>query len=366
MVNVWRKILSPSESPVHIFGNMSSTAAATRVTPPLASLQAIVAPYERGATGAAWFAFATSVPAFALTWWLMLRSLSMPYWITIALAFPCAGFVMRTFIVQHDCGHGSFIMSSRLRVAIGRLCSLVTLVPYGYFRRFHGAHHATSGKLDGRGIDIETLTVREYLALSRIGRIRYRVARNLLVLFGIAPLLYFAVAMRIPMLAKKHWVRERNSILLTDVALAVVIGLVVRSIGWVAFLQIQLPVTAIASTVGMWMFYIQHQFEDTYWAREGEWDYGRAALEGSSYYALPPVFEWFTGYIGLHHVHHLSPLVPSYRLALCVRENEVLSNVPRIGLIDGIRCARLKLWDEDRRKLVGWRELGRGTRVPRI
>jgi len=186
------------------------------------------------------------------------------------------------------------------------------------------------------------------------------------VLFGIAPLLYFAVAMRIPMLAKKHWVRERNSILLTDVALAVVIGLVVRSIGWVAFLRIQLPVTAIASTVGMWMFYIQHQFEDTYWAREGEWDYGRAALEGSSYYALPPVFEWFTGYIGLHHVHHLSPLVPSYRLARCVRENEVLSNVPRIGLIDGIRCARLKLWDEDRRKLVGWRELGRGTRVPSV
>jgi omega-6 fatty acid desaturase (delta-12 desaturase) len=335
---------------------MQSPAAATRETLPLVSLQAIVAPYERGATTEAWSALATSVPAFVLAWWLMYRSLSFPYWITIGLAFPCAGFVMRTFIVQHDCGHGSFIRSARLRVAIGRLCSLVTLVPYGYFRRFHGAHHATSGKLDGRGVDIETLTVREYQELSRPGQIRYRLARNPFVLFGIAPLLYFAVAMRIPMLAKKHWTRERNSILLTDIALAVVIGILVRSIGWIAFLRVQVPVTAIASTAGMWMFYIQHQFENTYWAREGEWDYGRAALEGSSYYALPPVLEWFTGYIGLHHVHHLSPLVPSYRLARCVRENEVLSNVPRIGLIDGIRCARLKLWDEDCRKLIGWSE----------
>jgi acyl-lipid omega-6 desaturase (Delta-12 desaturase) len=330
---------------------------ATRDTPPLDVLRTNVAPYEKGVTGAAWWTLVTSLPPFALTWWLMYRSLSLSHWITLALAFPAAGFVLRTFIVQHDCGHGSFIKSASLRVWIGRICSIVTLIPYGYFRRFHGAHHATSGKLDDRGVDIDTLTRREYLALSTFGRLRYRVVRNPVVLFGIAPLLYFAVAMRLPALARKGWKRERNGILLTDLALAIVVGLLVRAIGWIAFLEIQLPITIIASTVGMWMFYIQHQFEDTYWAREGEWDYGKAALEGSSYYALPPILEWFTGYIGLHHVHHLSPLVPSYRLAQCVRENAVLANVPKIGLIDGMRCVRFKLWDEDRRRLIGWSEL---------
>ena len=325
--------------------------------PATADLLKIVAPYEKPDDRRAWWAAATSIPPYVIMWWLMYRALDVTYWLVLALAFPAAGFAVRTFIVQHDCGHGSFFRSSRLRVAVGRLCSLITLMPYGYFRRYHGAHHATSGKLAQRGVDIDTRTVREYLAMSRRERLAYRLMRNPLVLFGIAPMLYFVVALRLPWFAPAGWRRQRHSMLLTNVALAALFGALILSVGVEAFLLVQLPITVIASATGMWLFYIQHQFEDTYWAGEGEWDYARAALEGSSYYALPAPLAWFTGYIGVHHVHHLSPRVPSYRLAECHEENPVFDAVPRIGLADGIRCARLKLWDEDAKRLVGWEEV---------
>ncbi|MEP6620582.1 MAG: fatty acid desaturase [bacterium] len=325
--------------------------------PRLDALKRVVAAYERPDDRRAWFEFATSLPPFVLCCWLMYRTLELPYWVTLVLAIPTAGFVVRTFIVQHDCGHGSFFGSRRARDWVGRLCSLVTLVPFGYFRYFHGTHHATSGKLDRRGVDLETITVREYLERTPLGRLHYRIARNPIVLFLVAPLLYFIVALRVPALAPRSRMRDRWSILLTDVALFVVAGFVIHAVGVVPLLKVQLPVTAIASTTGMWMFYVQHQFEDTYWARDGEWDYARAALEGSSYYALPAVLEWFTGYIGLHHVHHLSTLVPSYRLTPCHRENDVFAGVPRLGFVDGLRCMRLKLWDEENGRLVGWSHL---------
>jgi len=325
-----------------------------QVTPPLPDVRHIVGPYEGANDRRAAWALATSLPPFVAMWWLMHRSLVLPYWVTLALAIPTAGFAVRIFIVQHDCGHGSFFRSARLRLLVGRICSLVTLMPYAYFRRTHGAHHATSGKLEHRGVDIETLTVREYLALSRAGRLRYRLFRNPLVLFGIAPILYFAVATRFPWLARRTWKRERNSILLTNAALAIAVWAILQIVEPMAFLKVQLPITVMASFVGMWMFYVQHQFEGTYWAGEDAWDYTRAALQGSSYYALPAVLEWFTGYIGLHHVHHLSPRVPSYRLADCHRSSPLLSTVPRIGLRDSVRCARLKLWDEESQRLVGW------------
>jgi len=323
-------------------------------TPPVYALLRLVAPYEGADDRQAWWVLATSLPPFVLLWWLMYASLTLPYWVTVLLAFPTAGFAVRTFIIQHDCGHGSFLKSARLRIFIGRLCSIVTLTPYGFFRHFHAAHHATSSKLDKRGTDIETLTVREYVAAPPLKRLQYRLLRNPFILFVIAPVLYFAVGMRLPWLAKSGWGKERRSILLTNLALAAAWGAVVYAIGWRAFLKVELPVTMIAATTGMWLFYVQHQFEDTYWAVDGEWDYGRAAMEGSSYYALPPVLEWFTGYIGLHHVHHLSPRVPSYRLSACHRDNPVLANVPKITFADGLKCLRLRLWDEDARKLVGW------------
>ena len=326
-------------------------------TPSTASLLKLVAPYEGADDRTAWWVLATSLLPFIAMWWVMYQSLALPYWVTLLLAFPTAGFAVRTFIIQHDCGHGSFFTSAPLRIFIGRLCSLATFTPYGFFRHFHGAHHATSSKLDKRGTDIETLTVREYLAAPWYKQLQYRLLRTPLILFTIAPVLYFLVGMRFPWLAKSGWGKERRSILLTDVALAVVWGALTYAIGWKAVLMVELPIAVIATTTGMWLFYVQHQFEDTYWANDNEWDYGRAAMEGSSYYALPPVLEWFTGYIGLHHVHHLSPRVPSYRLSACHHENPVLANVPKITLADGIKCLRLRLWDEDARKLVGWREL---------
>lgn len=321
-------------------------------TPSPDALRAHVRRYEHPDPWRAWWAFATSLPPLLVLWWLMQRSLSMSYLLTLALAFPAAGFVVRTFIVQHDCGHGSFLASRRWRTIIGRLCAPFTLLPYGYFRHFHGTHHATSGNLDKRHVDIETITVREFAALSPAAQRRYRMLRHPLVMFGLAPLVYFVILMRLPVFARAEWRRERRSMMLTNGAIALLVWLVVSFVGWRDFLLVQAPITVIASTVGMWMFYVQHQFEDTYWAPEGEWDYTRAALEGSSYYALPPVLAWFTGYIGYHHIHHLSPRVPSYRLVACHRETRLFAGVRHISLRDGFACARLALWDEDARRLV--------------
>lgn len=316
------------------------------------ALRAQVRRYETPDARQAWWAFATSFPPLLVLWWLMHRSLSVSYLLTLALAFPAAGFVVRTFIVQHDCGHGSFFASRRWRTIVGRLCAPFTLLPYGYFRHLHGTHHATSGNLDKRHVDIETITVREYQALSPAAQRRYRWFRHPLVMFGLAPLIYFVVLMRLPVFARPEWRRERRSMMLTNGAIALLVWLVVSLVGWRDFLLVQGPITVIASTVGMWMFYVQHQFEDTYWAPDGEWDFARAALEGSSYYALPPVLAWFTGYIGYHHIHHLSPRVPSYRLAACHRDTTLFASVHHISLRDGFACARLALWDEDTRRLV--------------
>ncbi len=329
----------------------------------LADLRHLVAQYETPDDRQAWMALATSVPPYLVSWWLMYRALEVSYWLTLALAVPAAGFLVRTFIVQHDCGHGSFFRSARLNVSVGRACSLLTLIPYGYWRRSHGTHHATSGKLAERGADIDTRTVREYLAMTARERLVYRIMRNPIVLFVLAPTLYFALAMRLPWMARASWRRERRSILVTDLALLALGASLAWAVGFGAVMRVQLPITMLASTIGMWLFYVQHQFEHTYWAPEGAWDYGRAALEGSSYYALPPILEWFTGYIGVHHVHHLSPRVASYRLAACHAENPLFVQVPRIGLRDGMRCARLKLWDEDSGRLIGWREFASMTRV---
>lgn len=324
--------------------------------PPIEALRGLVAPFERPDERRALAAFATSLPPFVVGWWLMYRSLALPYAVTLALAVPTAGFLVRTFIVAHDCGHGSFFRSARRNVWIGRLCAAPALVPFGYWRRMHATHHATAAKLDRRGTDVATLTVREYRARSRAGRIGYRVLRHPFLLFGVGPLLYFGVLLRLPWIAPPAWRRERRSIVLTDLALAALVAAVVRAVGARAFVRVHLPVAAIAAAIGVWLFYVQHQFEDTYWAPDGEWDYGRAALEGSSYLVLPPVLAWFTGYIGLHHVHHLSPRVPSYQLAACVRANPALDAVPRLTLAAALRTARLKLWDEERRQLVGWRD----------
>jgi acyl-lipid omega-6 desaturase (Delta-12 desaturase) len=301
----------------------------------------------------------TAVPYVAL-WVAMLLCVDWAYWLTLVLAVPAAAFLIRLFIIQHDCGHGSFLRSTRASNGIGFVLGVLTLTPYHYWRKVHAIHHATSGNLEGRGFgDIDTLTVREYAARTRRQRLAYRLYRNPLVLFGVGPAFQFIVKHRLPTLVPRGWKRERRSIHWTNLALGLTVLAMILTIGTRRFLMVQLPITLLASSLGVWLFYVQHQFRDTYWEHEPEWDYVAAAMQGSSYYALPRVLQWLTGNIGLHHIHHLNSRIPNYRLPQCLAENPELQRVGRLTLGRSLQCIFLKLWDEDRNRLVGYRSARR-------
>jgi omega-6 fatty acid desaturase (delta-12 desaturase) len=279
------------------------------------------------------------------------------YWLTLALIVLGAGFMMRVFIFQHDCGHGSFFKSQRANDIVGSILGVLTLTPYFYWRRQHAIHHATAGNLDKRGVgDVYTMTVREYMKLSRWKQLGYRIFRHPLVMFGLGPLYMFFISQRLPLGMPIAFKRERASVYWTDLAIAVfVIGMGLL-VGLPQFLLIQVPMTLIAATAGVWLFYVQHQFEGTYWAQDAQWDFAQAALKGSSYYQLPRVLEWFSGNIGLHHIHHLSPKTPNYLLQKCYDENPVLHVKPLTPLAS-LRCVFLNLWDEQQGRLVSFRSL---------
>ncbi len=318
----------------------------------------ILGPYAQPSLGRSLFQLFNSAIPLALMWWLMLASLEHSYWITLLLAVPAAGFLVRLFIIQHDCGHGAFFRSRTANDTLGSLLGVLTLTPYAYWRKTHAIHHATSGNLDRRGFgDVTILTVKEYLALTRWGRFRYRLYRSPLALFGIGPGFEFILRHRFPATTPRSWRREWTSVFWTNLAIVVVIATMWKTIGIQAFVAVQLPITLIGGVIGIWMFYIQHQFEDTYWEKDEPWSFYAAGLEGSSYYDLPAILHWFTGNIGVHHVHHLSSRIPNYRLRQCMRENPELQQVHRLTLMGSLKCARLKLWDEERRKLVGFRHL---------
>jgi omega-6 fatty acid desaturase (delta-12 desaturase) len=320
---------------------------------PARSWSARLAPYRGPDLRRSVWQLASTASLFVLAWTLMYASLRVSYALTLLLAVPTAFLLVRLFIIQHDCGHGSFFKSARASNVVGAVLGVFTMTPYQYWRRTHAMHHATSGNLEHRGHgDIDTLTVREYLARDRWGRFTYRVYRHPLVLFGIGAVLQFVVTHRLPTIVPRTWTRERRSILLTDVALVLVIVALGSLIGFTTLLWVHGPVVVISCSIGVWLFYVQHQFEPTYWEHDEQWAFDAAALQGSSYYELPPLLQWLTGNIGLHHVHHLSAGIPNYRLQQVLDDCPELRAVTRITLRESLRCVSLGLWDEESRRLV--------------
>ncbi len=290
------------------------------------------------------------VPYLALSV-LMYFALDISYLLVLVLVLPAAGFLVRTFVVFHDCAHGSLLPSKRANRYLGRFLGLFVMSPFQRWRHDHAIHHGTSGDLERRGVgDIITLTVDEYQARSRRGRLGYRALRNPVVMFGLGPVIAMMIGPRIATRSQRP--RLRHSVLGLDAALVVVIGALCWLIGWQSFLLVWAPAAMIAGSVGIWLFYVQHQFEDAYWQSAADWSYADAALQGSSYLKLPRVLQFFTGNIGLHHVHHLNARIPNYNLQRAHDENPVFHGVPTLSLWDGLRAVRLKLWDEEHGKLV--------------
>jgi omega-6 fatty acid desaturase (delta-12 desaturase) len=300
---------------------------------------------------------AITVLPLAGLWVAAWAALSVSYALTLALSVPAAGFLVRLFLIQHDCGHGSFLRTKRANDWVGRVLGVLTLTPYDVWRHSHAIHHASSGHLGRRGIgDIDTLTVREYAALSWRSRLLYRLYRHPLVLFGLGPAALFLLMHRLPLGHMRSGAIFWWSAMGTNAGIAIVLGLLVVLVGPVPFLMVHLPIVLIAASIGVWLFYVQHQFEDTVWADEPEWVRHDAALYGSSHYDLPPVLAWFTANIGIHHVHHLYNRIPYYRLPQVLRDFPELGEVHRMTLRDSLACTRLRLWCEERRKLVSFRE----------
>ena len=299
----------------------------------------------------------TAVPFVAL-WALAWTAWHFDHgWIALLLALPTAAFLVRLFMIQHDCGHGAFFRHRLANDWVGRVIGVLTLTPYDAWKRSHSIHHGTSGNLDKRGTgDLATLTVREYQALSWFGRLGYRLYRNPVVLFGLGPVYMFGLRHRFPLGTKLANWRGWISPMATNLGIAAVVVGVMWLVGWKTFLLTQVPITLIAGSIGIWLFFIQHQFEDTVWAQNGDWNVHEAALRGSSYYVLPRVLNWFTANIGIHHVHHLYARIPFYRLPQVLREQIRLADVSRVSLLESFRCARLALWDDCQNRLITFRE----------
>jgi omega-6 fatty acid desaturase (delta-12 desaturase) len=279
------------------------------------------------------------------------------YWLSLLLTLPASGFFLRRFIIQHDCGHGSFFRNRRANDWLGRVIGVLTLTPYDYWRRTHALHHAGAGNLERRGIgDIKTLTVAEYRALSVGGRIGYRLYRNPIVMFGIGPAYIFILEQRLPIdLMRAGWIPWAST-MVTNLAIVAMVGGLMWLVGVETFLLVHLPIALIAGSAGVWLFYIQHQFEDTLWDRGAEWNMQEAALHGSSHYDLPAVLRWFTANIGMHHIHHLCSRIPYYRLPRVLREHPELGDIGRLTLMQSFRCVRFVLWDESERRLVSFQD----------
>ena len=291
----------------------------------------------------------------------MYFSLRVSYLLTLLLALPAAGLMVRIFIISHDCGHRSFFKSKKLNDFWGAATGTLVLTPFKYWRHEHAQHHATSGNLDKRGVgDIWTLTTREYQALPKMARLKYRLYRNPLMLFGIGPIYLFLIGQRFSKSTASE--PQRLSVRHTNLVILAVLVLAHFTIGLKAFFAIHLPIMAIASSAGVWLFYVQHQFEGVYWERSEKWDYFTQAIEGSSFYRLPKLLQWFSGNIGFHHVHHLSARIPNYLLEKCHRDLSRMKSVPEITFWTSLRSLKFRLWDEESQRLITFGELKRLSR----
>jgi omega-6 fatty acid desaturase (delta-12 desaturase) len=303
----------------------------------------------------AWQIANTLIP-YAGLWYLMHFTVAISWWLTIPVAILAGGFLVRAFIIFHDCTHGSFFKSATANHVLGTMMGALTFVAYFHWRWEHSIHHATSGDLDRRGTgDVWTLTVQEYLESSRWKRFAYRLARNPVVLFVLAPLALFLVIERVPSL--KAPPRERYSVYWNNLAIGAIAAGMIWLFGLKAYLIIQTTVVLVAGSAGVWLFYVQHQFEGVYWERNTNWDYATAALQGSSFYKLPKVLQWFSGNIGFHHIHHLSPRIPNYNLERCHKSEPLFQTVKPVTLVSSLKSFTFRLWDEQRRRLVGYDHL---------
>ena len=316
----------------------------------------IVARYQKPSVGRGVWQIVNTLVPYAALWYLMYLSLAVSWWLTLPLAVLAGAFLVRVFIIFHDCGHGSFFKSAAANHILGAITGVLTFTPYYHWRWEHAIHHSSAGDLDRRGTgDVWTLTVQEYLEASRWKRFAYRLARNPVVLFVLAPLFLFVVMQRVPSL--KAPLRARYSVYWTNLAMGVTAAGLIWAFGLKAYLIIQLTAVMVAGSAGVWLFYVQHQFEGVYWERGDEWDYATAALKGSSFYKLPRVLQWFSGNIGFHHIHHLSPRIPNYFLEKCHKAEPLFQTVKPVTLFSSFKSFTFRLWDEQRRKLVGYRHL---------
>lgn len=325
--------------------------------------RALVAPYEKPQLGKSAWQLLNTLPAFFGLWIAMYFSLRVSYLLTLLLALPAAGLMVRMFIIAHDCGHRSFFKSSRMNNFWGGITSTLVMTPFRAWQHDHARHHASSGNLDKRGIgDIWTLTAKEYLALSRGERLKYRLYRNPIILLIVGPIYLFLIQQRFcgPTDTKSY----RVSVLRTNLAIAGILVIANYTIGLKAFMLVHLPIITFASIAGVWLFYVQHQFEGVWWERSEKWDFVTQALEGSSFYRLPKLLQWFSGNIGFHHVHHLSSRIPNYLLEKCHNELVLFKNVPEISFLKSFRSLRFRLWDEENRQLITFRCLKRIQNTP--
>jgi omega-6 fatty acid desaturase (delta-12 desaturase) len=321
------------------------------------SWKKIVAQYQQPDVRRSIWQIVNSLVPFIALWGLMAYTLRISYWLTLLLAIPAAGFMIRLFIIFHDCGHGSFFKSQAANDAVGILTGILTFTPYYQWRHHHAIHHATAGDLDRRGVgDVKTITVQEYLALPWWKKAGYRIMRNPLIMLTIGALLVFLVAHRFP--GRAGGTREHWSAIWTDLALAGIVAALSALIGFWNFWLVQLPILAVASSLGVWLFYVQHNFEGSWWVRHEQWDYARAGLQGSSFYKLPRLLQWFTGNIGFHHIHHLSPKIPNYRLEECHRDNPLFQVSP-LTIRTSLKSLTLRFWDEQEQRMVGIEALKR-------